>query len=157
MQKQTATRPLNQSNPSMKEVSVDAPQLERDHVSGHHSAEDVQRDRANGEVVDPAAGLYGGYGGLREPDSASGVEPPVIDHGNAEFDREYLDWRDEQLRSFDADYRSWRDEGHSRFTQDFDSWRKSRDRRAASGSNADGSRAETDQPSTSSDPKGNTD
>ncbi|MFN3352655.1 MAG: hypothetical protein ACK4Z5_03515 [Brevundimonas sp.] len=53
-------------------------------------------------------------------------------HGaHHEFEPDYLQWREAQMRSFDDDYRSWRDERRQKFSSDFDTWRSSRNGDAA--------------------------
>jgi hypothetical protein len=85
---------------------------------------------ANFDRDDPGVGQsQAGYGG-RPP-------PPR----NAEFDADYLDWREEQLRGHDRDYAEWRrhqcaqyDEQYRRFRQErretfgrtFHEWRSQR-------------------------------
>jgi hypothetical protein len=44
----------------------------------------------------------------------------------AEFDAEYRQWREEQLRLFDEDYRHWRKERYRKFSEEFDAWRRTR-------------------------------
>lgn len=41
-----------------------------------------------------------------------------------DFDPDYQQWRNEQLRSLDADYRNWRQDRYKKFSDDFSSWRQ---------------------------------
>jgi hypothetical protein len=62
------------------------------------------------------------------PGSAGGQAPQeaALQHQETEFDPEYLQWREEQLRRFDEDYRNWRKERYRKFSEEFDAWRRSR-------------------------------
>ncbi len=44
----------------------------------------------------------------------------------AHHDPDYLQWRNEQLRSLDSDYESWRRERYQKFSEDFNTWRSQR-------------------------------
>lgn len=47
-------------------------------------------------------------------------------HANAEFDPDYLAWRDEQLRSHDQDYAAWRAEQHRKYDAEYRVFRGAR-------------------------------
>lgn len=52
--------------------------------------------------------------------------PPALRAEDEEFDAEYLQWRNEQMRKLDDDYRSWRSQGRHDDAGAFQDWRDSR-------------------------------
>lgn len=57
----------------------------------------------------------------REPASA-GVQRP----DDTQFDADYRQWRDEQMRLLDLDYAQWRKERYRKFAEEFSQWRSQR-------------------------------
>jgi hypothetical protein len=47
-------------------------------------------------------------------------------HAGHEFDPEYLQWRDEQMRNHDRDYREWRRAQHEKYDNDYRAFRGER-------------------------------
>lgn len=43
-----------------------------------------------------------------------------------QFDPDYSQWRDEQMRGLDEDYRTWRNERYKKFSDEFSQWRSQR-------------------------------
>ncbi|HEX5686197.1 MAG TPA: hypothetical protein VFY73_19385 [Ideonella sp.] len=48
-----------------------------------------------------------------------------------QFDPDYHQWRNEQMRALDEDYRSWRQDRYKKFSTEFDQWRAERSRTSA--------------------------
>ncbi len=59
---------------------------------------------------------YSGRGGDYQQSSRSGNQ-------SDQFDPDYHQWRDEQMRAFDDDYRSWRKDRFKKFSDEFSEWR----------------------------------
>lgn len=66
-------------------------------------------------------------------------------HPHAEFEPEYLQWRDEQLRLHDRDYDAWRRERHRRYDEDYRRFRAHQ--REGFGGTFEEWRADQDRPS----------
>lgn len=70
----------------------------------------------------PGGDFEGGFhtwGRVPEPPHAGGPAAGAA-QPDEDFDPEYLQWREEQLRSLDEDYRAWRQQ---KFADDFSQWR----------------------------------
>lgn len=44
----------------------------------------------------------------------------------ADFEPDYVHWRNQQISKFDQDYTAWRSEKRQKFSSDFDNWRQKR-------------------------------
>jgi hypothetical protein len=69
-------------------------------------------------------GAHGGQGsdvfGPRGNDAEMGQA------NQGQFDPDYHQWRNEQLRTLDDDYRNWRQDRYKKFSDEFSNWRKNR-------------------------------
>lgn len=89
---------------------------EAPHLPAQRSAgEGASRHAAGGSSGGDFKGGFHAWGRVPEPPHAAGAAQPDED-----FDPEYLQWREEQLRSLDEDYRTWR---RQKFAHDFSQWR----------------------------------
>jgi hypothetical protein len=67
------------------------------------------------------------------PHLGAEFEPDYLDWREAQLrghDRDYAAWREEQQARYDRDYRAFRDERQGRFGASFADWRRERDRKA---------------------------
>jgi hypothetical protein len=65
----------------------------------------ADQERQLASVHQPTGNRYGGYGGLRDGAEVIDEDRPQRNDASAD-EREYRQWRDEQLRSFEEGYRS---------------------------------------------------
>lgn len=65
-------------------------------------------------------------GGFGQYSRAGTQQDRSQQRGGQRFDRDYLSWRDEQMRKLDDDYDAYRKENQSRFNEEFDTWRTKR-------------------------------
>lgn len=69
----------------------------------------------------------------RQDDMAWGRGEQGGSRHESEFDPDYLQWRNEQMRSLDEDYRSWRRDRFKKFSDEFSTWRGQRAGRSQPG------------------------
>ncbi len=75
----------------------------------------------------------GGYGHGGDYGSRGGED---VDDPQHQFDRDYHQWRNEQMRNLDDDYREWRQDRYKKFSDEFTQWRKNRPQQSASSSSS---------------------
>lgn len=78
---------------------------------------------------DLAGGVEAYGGGHRAETWDAEFEPDYLHWRQSQlagYDRDYARWRDAQARAHDDEYRTWRDERRSKFHEDFHSWRSKR-------------------------------
>lgn len=57
---------------------------------------------------------------------AQGGRPGLERQDDTQFDADYRQWRDEQMRLLDRDYAQWRQERYRKFAEEFSQWRSQR-------------------------------
>jgi hypothetical protein len=74
------------------------------------------------------------------------------DMDDRQFDPDYRQWREQQMREFDRDYEQWRQERYKKFSEEFDQWRAARRTggatEASQGSSSPGGSSATSSPKT---------
>lgn len=78
-----------------------------------------------GAYSSPSGGGYYGSDYQRGGDWADRPRPTGLESRN-DFDPDYHQWRNEQVRQLDSDYQSWRKDRYKKFADEFSSWRSSR-------------------------------
>jgi hypothetical protein len=76
---------------------------------------------------DAQASTYGGLGGPG-PYGTHGWSRRGDGHDldDRQFDPDYRQWREQQMRELDRDYAQWRQERYAKFSEEFDRWRAAR-------------------------------
>ena len=93
-------------------------------------ASDSHRPARADDRQGPGGGPSSTYGGL-------GGDRPYGTHGwtrggggydmdDHQFDADYRQWREQQMRELDRDYAQWRQERYRKFSEEFDQWRATR-------------------------------
>jgi hypothetical protein len=72
--------------------------------------------------------MQSGYGLGSSGYEQGQMGPSHGQHSPFEFDPDYSEWRQAQMRTLDDDYRAYRQERQKKFSDDFETWRKGRDR-----------------------------
>lgn len=109
-------------------------------VGSYHDPDPMRDERSFG--FDPDAYQDRGDWGYRgtSRDQRRYAEDP---YQREQFDPDYDQWRQEQLKSLDDDYRQWRSDRFKKFSDEFSSWRSSRSASGNKGSS--GGTQTTDQ------------
>jgi hypothetical protein len=87
---------------------------------------DVERSSTYGGLGE---GSYGSHGWGRRGDAH--------DLDDRQFDPDYRQWREQQMRELDRDYELWRQERYKKFSEEFNQWRESRRRPSGQSAGSD--------------------
>ena len=99
-----------------------------------------QHGKAYPRGYDRSGSDYGGQG--CDVFGPRGSEGEMGQSDQGQFDPDYHQWRNEQLRTLDDDYRNWRQDRYKKFSDEFSHWRKNRPSSAGeSDSGSSGSKA----------------
>jgi hypothetical protein len=92
----------------------------------HDQRQDVERSSTYGGLGE---GSYGTHGWSRRGDGH--------DVDDRQFDADYRQWREQQMRELDRDYELWRQERYKKFSEEFDQWRAARRQSAGQSAGSD--------------------